>query len=390
MQLVDPDPESRTAPIWTRGGTHLVLALLTCSTSAIAGGCTQDATQDSAGLDDAGSETGDGETGDGETGDDETGDGDDCLGEGDFDSEVQPIFSQSCALSGCHAGASPAQGMSLEPGAAYGSLVAVASAQVPSMIRVEPGDPAGSLLMNKLGASPAFGQQMPPGGELSQSEIDTIEAWIAAGAPETEAFMACDGDGVAQIEIEAPETVEVGMLAGLTATALDSGGQPVPDVSVVWTSARGEVLFVDRKGTALGVSPGVVEVVASIGTVESDPVAVEVVDFDPPAAAFLAEVEPILSDTCAVMGCHVDGVEPGDLRFDRSPDRVWEELAEPSFQVPSMRRVEPGAPLDSYLMVKLVQREPPVGGQMPLGTAPIDAESAQTILRWILADAPFD
>ncbi len=48
---------------------------------------------------------------------------------------------------------------------------------------VRAGDPAGSLLVQKLRAIPAAGAPMPMGGApLSETEIGTIESWIAAGA----------------------------------------------------------------------------------------------------------------------------------------------------------------------------------------------------------------
>ena len=112
---------------------------------------------------------------------------------------------------------------------------------------------------------------------------------------------------------------------------------------------------------------------------------------DPNIVYFDQQILPILISNCAVPGCHVDGVEPGDMRFDREPMEVWERLVgNPAEEVPTMPRISPDDPLSSYLLLKLVQTTPQVGGQMPLGTAPIEAERAQAILRWILDGAPFN
>jgi cytochrome c551/c552 len=49
---------------------------------------------------------------------------------------------------------------------------------------VIPKDAAGSLLAQKLLGTQASGTIMPPGGKLSDAEIQLILDWIMAGAPE--------------------------------------------------------------------------------------------------------------------------------------------------------------------------------------------------------------
>lgn len=99
--------------------------------------------------------------------------------------QVQPIFTKSCGGGGCHAGASPAQGLDLSAGKSFGSLVNIASAQCPTVKRVLPSTPSMSYLLHKLqGAGPCFmGTRMPKGQPLAAVDINTISAWIAAGAP---------------------------------------------------------------------------------------------------------------------------------------------------------------------------------------------------------------
>jgi hypothetical protein len=101
--------------------------------------------------------------------------------------DVQPVFSGNCALSGCHAGASPAQGMNLGAGQTFASVVNVASLELPSMNRVTPNQPNNSYLVHKVQGTHldvgGSGSQMPLGrSPLSEGEIDLIRAWIAAGA----------------------------------------------------------------------------------------------------------------------------------------------------------------------------------------------------------------
>jgi hypothetical protein len=93
------------------------------------------------------------------------------------------VFSQSCAVSGCHGGAAAQQGMRLDPGFAFGNLVCVHVPRDPSKIRVIPGDPDDSFIIQKLEGTQTLGDRMPDGGPyLPQSTIDVIRDWIANGA----------------------------------------------------------------------------------------------------------------------------------------------------------------------------------------------------------------
>lgn len=89
------------------------------------------------------------------------------------------IFTPRC--SGCHP---PTQGLDLSPGQTYGSTVNVPSSEVPSLMRVKPGDPDNSYLYRKIRGVGISGARMPQGGPyLSQSDIDKVKGWIEAGAP---------------------------------------------------------------------------------------------------------------------------------------------------------------------------------------------------------------
>ena len=108
-------------------------------------------------------------------------------GEPTLSGDVQPILSAGCAVSGCHAGASPAQGMNLSGGQTHSNTVNVASNQLPGMDRIEPGQPDQSYLVHKIqgtqGSVGGTGSRMPPGGTpLTQAQIDVIRAWVTAGA----------------------------------------------------------------------------------------------------------------------------------------------------------------------------------------------------------------
>jgi uncharacterized protein (TIGR03118 family) len=98
------------------------------------------------------------------------------------------VFTPMC--SSCHNGSNPPSGalpgsQNLTAGNSFASLVNVASHEQPALMRVKPGDPANSYLIQKLeGAAGISGSQMPLGGPfLDQATIDKVKSWIASGAP---------------------------------------------------------------------------------------------------------------------------------------------------------------------------------------------------------------
>lgn len=110
---------------------------------------------------------------------------------------VQPILARACSFSRCHGGTAMSGGLNLGMSAAesHAALVNVASTQVPSMRRVQPGDPSMSWLMHKLegtmstvpacqAAGAMCGVSMPERADpLHPAELSLFRRWIAAGAP---------------------------------------------------------------------------------------------------------------------------------------------------------------------------------------------------------------
>jgi hypothetical protein len=100
----------------------------------------------------------------------------------DFNTQVQPILSASCA--GCHSGTNPRGGLSLAPGNSLGALVNVFSAQQPAMRLVEPGNANTSWLFEKINAhQPQTGVRMGQGATLAPAQQALIRDWINQGAP---------------------------------------------------------------------------------------------------------------------------------------------------------------------------------------------------------------
>jgi hypothetical protein len=100
----------------------------------------------------------------------------------DFSAIQANVFSPTCATSTCHAGGAPAAGLNLESANSYTMLVGIQSSQDAGLMRVQPGDPDNSYLIQKLEGTASGGGSMPPSGALDQATIDTIRQWITDGA----------------------------------------------------------------------------------------------------------------------------------------------------------------------------------------------------------------
>jgi len=107
-----------------------------------------------------------------------------------FSSIQQNIFNttdssgrQACIT--CHVAGGPAGFMPLTEGASYGNLVGRTSSGKAGAVRVVPGDPDGSYLVQKLEGAPGIaGQRMPRTGGpyLTDGQIRIIRRWIELGA----------------------------------------------------------------------------------------------------------------------------------------------------------------------------------------------------------------
>jgi hypothetical protein len=84
--------------------------------------------------------------------------------------------------------------------------------------------------------------------------------------------------------------------------------------------------------------------------------------------------------------CHAGAAAPLGLRLDEGSAYAMLVNA-PSVEVPSLNRVTPGDPNNSYLIQKL-EGHAAVGAQMPLGQPPLPASTIAVIRQWISNGAP--
>jgi hypothetical protein len=160
----------------------------TADAAAMEGGSSD---EDAQVMIDAGPQTDAGDVGDASSVGDasDVGDaGDAASAPGSF-AAVYPIIAVSCGVSSCHMAGKLPDLSTME--IAYTQLVGMpaqrgscgSDAGMPR-IRVVAGDPAASLLMDKLEHTmPSCGSVMPRAGMLPQESVEIFRAWIAAGAP---------------------------------------------------------------------------------------------------------------------------------------------------------------------------------------------------------------
>jgi hypothetical protein len=110
-----------------------------------------------------------------------------------------------------------------------------------------------------------------------------------------------------------------------------------------------------------------------------------------PAPATWTVVFDLIAFRC---GCH-DAVEQASGMYDLTDeDSAWSVLVGvPSFDVPTMNRIEPGDPENSYLVRKIEGRHVEVGGagnRMPPTGFPLREDDVARIRAWIEAGAARD
>ncbi len=94
------------------------------------------------------------------------------------------------------------------------------------------------------------------------------------------------------------------------------------------------------------------------------------------------EVVALFERSCARAGCHAGPLPQQDMNLDRA--HFYANIVdEPSRERPELKRVDPGHPDSSYLVMKIKGTPGIVGVQMPLIGDKLTDEEVQTIERWI-------
>lgn len=85
--------------------------------------------------------------------------------------------------------------------------------------------------------------------------------------------------------------------------------------------------------------------------------------------------------------CHSGANAPFGLMLDKAHSYA-DLVGVASSEVPSLDRIKPGDPSNSYIILKLTKAPGIVGGQMPLGETPLPQSTIDVISQWITNGAP--
>ncbi|HEX9161557.1 MAG TPA: hypothetical protein VF980_07595 [Thermoanaerobaculia bacterium] len=101
-----------------------------------------------------------------------------------FTRVTNEVLTPNCTAAGCHGKIATQENQTLTKDVAYSQLVNVPSVEVPSLLRVKPGDPQNSYMYRKITGVGITGFQMPQGGPfLDATQIALVRDWILRGAP---------------------------------------------------------------------------------------------------------------------------------------------------------------------------------------------------------------
>ncbi len=160
-----------------------------------------------------------------------------------FESIQANVFTPICSV--CHAGGAAPQGLRLDEVNSYALLVGVPSTEVASALRIKPGDPDNSYLVQKIEGHAAVGAQMPFGGPpLPAATITVIRQWVTDGASRVAAASVTTPFRVTavvpapgEVVLEAPTEIVVGLNHELDSTRLDDASLRLERVSAMADSA---------------------------------------------------------------------------------------------------------------------------------------------------------
>jgi hypothetical protein len=175
----------------------------------------------------------------------------------EFQSIQDNVFTPMCTT--CHAGAAAPLGFRLDENSSFAMLVNAPSTEVPSLMRVNPGQPDASYLIQKLEGRAAVGARMPLNQPpLPQETINIIRQWIANGAPQ-----AVSGTGTLnRFTVVVPAQDEIfTRTSGNPLIAVDAAVEP--------TSFNSENFVVEREADGVPIQSAEVDVRTQAPTVLS-------------------------------------------------------------------------------------------------------------------------
>ena len=107
-----------------------------------------------------------------------------------------------------------------------------------------------------------------------------------------------------------------------------------------------------------------------------------------PSATFTRVQNEVFTPSCATVGCHDTLGQQSQLVLSAG-QAYGMTVNRASVEMPSLLRVAPGAPADSYLYRKITGAGI-TGERMPFGQPPLDDAKIRLVRDWIRRGAPND
>ncbi len=345
------------------------------------------------------------------------------------------VFNPSCIV--CHGGANAPQGLRLDVANSFTNLVGVASRQDSSFLRVMPGNPDLSYVIQKLEGTASVGEQMPLGGPpVPQATINFVRQWITDGAlpdsggppnvPPVVVSLIPDPDSVvgsfpSDITAGFDQDIDASTINDITFTLIRSGGdgtfgdgneEVITPASVALSGMNPRLAVMDLTGvstiedryqiTLHGSGPNIILGINGValdgqypgsfpsgdGTEGGDfVVEFEVQGIQPSLASIQNN---IFTPTCSVAGCHSGPPGPNlpagmDLSSANASFSSLVNIA--SIQEPTILRVAVADADNSYLIHKL-EGTSAQGSRMPQGGPFLDQAMIDVVRLWIDTGAP--
>jgi len=344
-----------------------------------------------------------------------------------FDSIQTNVFDALCEH--CHSGPNAPAGLRLDAANSYAMLVGVASVEQPSILRVAPGAPNTSYIIQKLEGTAAVGERMPAGlPALPQADINIIRQWITDGA---QPGSAASGPIRVTSLSPAPNSTVLALPSSINATFsrdLNAPSVTTATFTLVRAGADGQfdtaddVAVTPAPVTGGGLSPrmagmnltGVVSVlgryrITLVGTgpatildlagnaLDGEPIGLPsgngVAGGNYTATFTVSGTLPTLTSiqtnvftpTCSVSGCHngSGATLPGVMNLTSAAASYAALVNVTSLEMPALQRVTPANPSNSYLIRKLEGGPSIVGVRMPAFGPPLDQTTIDSIRLWI-------
>lgn len=342
-----------------------------------------------------------------------------------FDSIQANVFEPLC--SHCHSGANAPAGLRLDAANSYALLVGVASVEQPNVLRVAPGNPNASYVIQKLEGTAAVGERMPAGlPPLPQADINVIRQWIADGAqPSSPAADAIRVTSVTPAPgatlVALPASITVGFSRDLNAPSVTTatftlqragpdGALGTPDdvavvpasVTVPAANQRSAVLDLtgvpsvnDRYRITLAGTGAAAILDLDGNALDGEPARLPsgdgIAGGNYTAELTVAGTAPTLTSiqtnvfTPRCSGCHngAGAGLPGAMNLTSAGASFAALVGVASIEMASLQRVAPNDPDNSYLIRKL-EGGPNIGGaRMPLVGPPLEQTTIDAIRQWI-------